>query len=564
MTTSWLEVPTPGGDLAAMRDAERDLDLHAQRVLDESIELDRIAQQVSADWVGSTAETFTVRVAAARVAIDAVSSTHREASRVVGTYCDEWEIARDASVKAHGDIEDAFSAFVRDGQSRAQSLAAQIRAGIESLDDSVEDIPLVGGLLSKGTGAVTDGMGWLAEELIERLLSWNPSTPSPAFHPIIDDEVVVATASSIASSISSAAEWSIDRLLDGIDQVIDFIGGAIAGAVAALRAVGDALVDAIAAGLRYAKAAMDALLALGAQVAVTVATIVTQTSLIVFDALTDAFVASIDFLVSLGKTIQEVIDVLMDVGVTLLGVLVILARQKYGGPAEPRVEDPDRLNSKAYNRWKRDRAYRDSVKIRHQLADLAYGVDGKEIPPGWKMVQEYPGTDGFSATVFRNPQTGEVVIAYRGTNPEELGDIRDDSLNAGGFSTLQGRQALDLAEQIANDKQFAGDDISYTGHSLGGSLASTASIDTGRPATTFNAAGVGAGNYQNAINAGGHGRSEEQIVNFHTNIDILTEAQDSFEVQPASGAQITVGSTSESSLESHSLDTFDFDTVGAG
>lgn len=563
MSTSWLEVPTPGGDLAAMREAERTLDLHAQRVLDESVELDRIAQTVSADWVGETAETFAVRVAAARVAIDGVSNTHREASRVVGSYCDEWEIARDASVTAHGDIEDAFSAFVRDGRARAQTLASSIRAGIESLDDSVEDIPLVGGLLSKGTGAVTDGMGWLAEELIERLLSWNPTTPVPGFRPILDDEAIVATASSIASSISSAAEWSIDRLLDGIDQVIDFIGGAIEGAVAALRAVGDALVDGIEAGLRHAKQAMDALLALGAQVAVTVATVVTQTSLIVFDALSDAFVASIDFLISIGKSIAEVIDVLMDIGVTVIGVLVILARYKYGGPAEPRVENPDQLDSAAYRRWQREAGYQDSVKIRHQLADLAYGVDGKTIPPGWNVVQEYNGPDGFSATVFRNPQTGEVVVAYRGTNPEELGDIREDSLNAAGFPTSQGRQAMNLAEQIENDPRFTGDDISYTGHSLGGSLASTASLDTGRPATTFNAAGVGAGNHQSAIDAGGDGRSEEQIVNFHTNIDILTEAQDGFKVQPASGAQISVGSTSTSPVDSHSLDTFDFDKVGA-
>jgi hypothetical protein len=545
-----------------MRAAERDLDLRATLVQADAIELDRIAREVSADWVGLTAESFAVRVGAARVAIDCVSNTHREAARLIGSYCDEWTTAEQASRRAHDSIDDAFSAYVRDGKSRAQSLASEIRSAIERLDDSVDDIPLIGGVASKVTGAATDGLGWLAEELIERLLDWNPTTPTPVYKPVLDDDLVIATAKSVASAIGDAAQWGIDRLLEGIDQVMDFVGGAIQWAVDALRAVGDTLAEAISDALRIAGDAVNALLDLGRDIASSVADLVSDAARIVFDAVMDAYDATVDFLISLGKTLAEIIDFLVDAGLTVFSALLIILRNERGGQAEPRVDDPEKLDSDAFRRWRRNPDYQRYVKDRLELADLAYGVGGKDIPDGWEVVDEYPGTDGFSATVFRNPDTKEVVISYRGTNPEERDDIREDALNAANLPSSQGRQAIELARHVADDPALAGYDVSYTGHSLGGSLASTASIATGSPATTFNAAGVGGGNYDQALDAGGKGKSEKQIVNYYTNLDPLTATQDLFEVQPASGAQLTVGTTKGSVYGGHSLDRFDFDRVG--
>jgi hypothetical protein len=561
---SWPEVPTPGGDVASMREAQRNLQTRSRLVHADALQLDHIAEEISADWLGRTAETFTIRVGAARTAIDCVADTHRAAAALIDNYCDEWDTAEKASRHAHSSIDSAFDTYVRDGTSRAKTLASEIRGAIERLDDSVDDIPVIGGVVSTVTGAATDGLGWLAEELIERLLDWNPRMPTPVYQPVLADDVVVETAHSIATSIGDAAEWGIDRLLDGIDRVIDFVGGAIEWAVSALRAVGEALADAVAAALRTAADAVNALLDLGRQIATAIGHIVTEAATIVFDAMVEAFSATVDFLVSLGKTLVDAIEILLDAGATVIGVLVILARYRYGGPAERRVDDPDRLDSEAFNRWLKDPDYRDSVLRDHTFADLAYGVDGKKIPTGWEVVDvDYPGKDGFSAIVFRNPKTHELVISYRGTNPSQLKDIRDDALNAANLPTSQAPQAIELANKIAADPRFKGDTVSYTGHSLGGSLASVASIATGNPATTFNAAGVGAGNHHLAVTAGGHGTSEEQITNYYTNIDILTEQQDNFDVQPAAGAHISVGSTSTSSLDAHGLDTFDFSKVGA-
>jgi hypothetical protein len=45
-----------------------------------------------------------------------------------------------------------------------------------------------------------------------------------------------------------------------------------------------------------------------------------------------------------------------------------------------------------------------------------------------------------------------------------------------------------LAEKV--DERVNGEDLTMTGHSLGGGLASAAAVATNRPAVTFNAAGL--------------------------------------------------------------------------
>lgn len=52
------------------------------------------------------------------------------------------------------------------------------------------------------------------------------------------------------------------------------------------------------------------------------------------------------------------------------------------------------------------------------------------IPQGWNPIPvESPNANGFSAAAFRNPNTGEVVIAYAGTDADTFGTIATDFLN---------------------------------------------------------------------------------------------------------------------------------------
>ena len=87
-------------------------------------------------------------------------------------------------------------------------------------------------------------------------------------------------------------------------------------------------------------------------------------------------------------------------------------------------------------------------------------------------------TSGFSATVFKDTNTNEYVIAFRGSNDAQ--DFRDNLIMGatstgllGDITNKQFKEAFAFAsEQIARiQAQNPDAKISITGHSLGGSLA---------------------------------------------------------------------------------------------
>ena len=82
-------------------------------------------------------------------------------------------------------------------------------------------------------------------------------------------------------------------------------------------------------------------------------------------------------------------------------------------------------------------------------------------------------------------ETAQVVIAFRGT--AGLSDWATNARQATGLANDHYRQALALGRQVARS---GADNVTFTGHSLGGGLASAAGLASGRSATTFNAAGL--------------------------------------------------------------------------
>ncbi|HJT98348.1 MAG TPA: Mbeg1-like protein [Rhodanobacteraceae bacterium] len=91
---------------------------------------------------------------------------------------------------------------------------------------------------------------------------------------------------------------------------------------------------------------------------------------------------------------------------------------------------------------------------------------------------------GFRAAIYENAD-GQKVLAFAGTR--EGKDWYADGTQALGLPTAQYSQAVALATQA---KAAFGDSMVVTGHSLGGGLASIASVATDSAAVTFNAAGV--------------------------------------------------------------------------
>ncbi|MFN3868564.1 MAG: lipase family protein [Hyphomicrobiaceae bacterium] len=90
---------------------------------------------------------------------------------------------------------------------------------------------------------------------------------------------------------------------------------------------------------------------------------------------------------------------------------------------------------------------------------------------------------GFSAGVFRHRATGEIVIAYTGTNESKVSDFLFGNVPAaaGEYSP----QVLAAMQLYIRVRRQYGDNISFTGHSLGGGLASLMAVYFDRPATVF-------------------------------------------------------------------------------
>jgi Ca2+-binding RTX toxin-like protein len=118
------------------------------------------------------------------------------------------------------------------------------------------------------------------------------------------------------------------------------------------------------------------------------------------------------------------------------------------------------------------------------------------IPEGWSDFfhvpnASFPTSAGFEALSFRNGN--QIVIAYAGTYPKDIsGDIATDLALAEGSNA----QLISPAQQLIQAAQYylqikaanPSADITFTGHSLGGGLASLMGVFFNEPTVTFNQA----------------------------------------------------------------------------
>ncbi len=127
----------------------------------------------------------------------------------------------------------------------------------------------------------------------------------------------------------------------------------------------------------------------------------------------------------------------------------------------------------------------------------AYADAGDQCsPPGWEQLTDQEVWDelgidpsrlnsgNFRAVIYRNTTTGEIVVGFRGSESWE--DFRDDISQFEGFDTQIYRDAIELADAL--DQQNIS--VTFTGHSLGGGLATAAALQIGQPAVGFNSASL--------------------------------------------------------------------------
>lgn len=96
-------------------------------------------------------------------------------------------------------------------------------------------------------------------------------------------------------------------------------------------------------------------------------------------------------------------------------------------------------------------------------------------------------TSGFEAAIYQNDK-GHVVVAFAGTDPKSPPDLITDAGQGLGLSTRQYELAARLGVKTAGI--FGIENVAFTGHSLGGGLAATATLASGAQGVTFNAAGL--------------------------------------------------------------------------
>lgn len=120
------------------------------------------------------------------------------------------------------------------------------------------------------------------------------------------------------------------------------------------------------------------------------------------------------------------------------------------------------------------------------MLDIAESVSADQgAPAGWQRVQSYRMNSGLYAALYQ--QDNNLVLAFRGS---ELGtsDWITNGVMVRNQLPAQYSEAIALARSLA--AQYPDSSMRFTGHSLGGGLASAAAIACGCQATVFDAAGL--------------------------------------------------------------------------
>lgn len=198
-----------------------------------------------------------------------------------------------------------------------------------------------------------------------------------------------------------------------------------------------------------------------------------------------------------------------------------------------------------------------------QLSSCAYrsvvqlcGERWQAVSPSLLGLDEALFNDGsFSATLFYNPETGEYILAFRGT--DNLGDWKDNFIQASGGSSKQYGNAVVLASAL--DQALPPDSLSFTGHSLGGGLATAAALSVDAPATVFNPAAL---HPDTATSLGLDYESAQKLVSVTTvDGDLLTAIQQpteddssSFGRFPAPGKHTVLAAPSDDWIDEEKKD----------
>jgi RHS repeat-associated protein len=184
----------------------------------------------------------------------------------------------------------------------------------------------------------------------------------------------------------------------------------------------------------------------------------------------------------------------------------------------------------------------------------AHVYDGKvQLGGGWKVSSMDVGLKssdynndktGFKSALYERTIDGvtEYVYATAGTDTGSWKELKADAIANAGQAIFGNSDQYD--QSIKNAKKIStaleGNELTFTGHSLGGGLASANAIATDKKAYTFNAAGLnGTTKHKASGSFWGRFKSFENIITaYQLTTDPLTLLQDATALPDAAGKPV--------------------------
>lgn len=126
------------------------------------------------------------------------------------------------------------------------------------------------------------------------------------------------------------------------------------------------------------------------------------------------------------------------------------------------------------------------------IADHVYGAQvGDVTNNGWEVVRVDENKSGFQGALYKGIYNDKTEYIYATAGTQDLGkDGLADVKQVFGASK-QYKESVTIANELSRNEDYKG--VSFTGHSLGGGLASANALATEGKAVTFNAAGLSGG-----------------------------------------------------------------------
>ncbi|WP_223163578.1 hypothetical protein [Nocardioides humilatus] len=521
MSTTWLEVARPGGRADDLLHLAHQVRRGADDISFLRHPLAMSADLATAEWSGLAAYAFHHQHQMTQGAITQIGDLHREAAAIIEAYAEKLDSTQNTARTAVDQIHSALDSYTAQARAAFQQIVRMLRG---ALDNPVAD--LVGDVFPA------------VERIVDRLLTWQPPTHlSPAL--ICQPAPSASFTSGAVEAALSATDWGIARLLDGIDSVLHFIGDLIHGAIGLVKKAEDFLSRAVAAAQDLARRAFEALVDFGRDCARKIASI----GHAVYDVAVEAISQGVYIARHLWSESANIVEQWLKQKLGIRNMHGTYPLNRFPAHSRERFEELKDLASRVYDDTEPDKICTPSGNYR-RLSPAELRQLG--ITP--QMLDD--GHGGFYAAVFYNEDTGQYVLSFRGSQSATDWLVHNPQ-NAAGVTTDQGRRAVDLAVALA--QQVGSGNMTAVGHSTGGALAAIAAVATGAQAVTYNAAGVGQGNLDYALNASG-GRPSGSITNYVGPADPLTIGQQHTTGSDALGNQVTTDTTPVTDFTDNPID----------